>query len=87
MWGKHNLYLVKALVANSGDVSSGYPVTVSFYQGNPFKGGVQIGADAVYVSVDPAGIVSESNETNNVSGQVILVAAQRVFLPLAQRNF
>ena len=42
---------------------------------------VATGTHLVYVSVDPSGVISESNELNNVVEQVILVATHRSFLP------
>jgi hypothetical protein len=43
------------------------------------------GAHEVYVVVDPDGDFGETNETNNVASQTILVATERQFLPLIAR--
>lgn len=48
--------------------------------------GAAPGSHIVYVSVDPAGAIAESDESNNTIGRVILVATQRVFLPLVARG-
>jgi hypothetical protein len=112
--GENVTFTLKALVANSGNISSTQSITVRFYEGDPSAGGIQIGTDqvvspllgcgesdvaqiewsdvvtgtrTVYVSVDPTGAISESDELNNVAGQIILVATRRVFLPLVKRNF
>ena len=106
--GEMVTFTLKAVIANSGNISSTYPITVRFYDGNPSESGIQIGGDQVvsplmgcggnriaevewvnvatgthlvYVSVDPSGVISESNELNNVVEQVILVATHRSFLP------
>lgn len=47
--------------------------------------GVPPGAHEVYVVVDPEGSFIETNETNNITSQMILVATERAFLPLVSR--
>lgn len=111
--GENVTFTLKALVANSGNVSSTQPITVRFYDGNPAEGGVQIGSEQVvspllgcgsnrtaevecsdvstgthivYVNVDPTGAITESNETNNMTEETILVATHRVFLPTTQKS-
>ena len=41
-----------------------------FINWNP---GVRVGAVAIYVQVDPAGLVAEANEANNVAGRDVLI--------------
>jgi subtilase family serine protease len=43
------------------------------------------GAHRVYVLVDPDGQVDESDESNNLGSQTILVATERAFTPNIQR--
>lgn len=111
--GENVTFTLKAVIANSGNVSSTYPITVHFYDGNPAEGGIQIGSEqvvspllgcggnriaevewsnvpsgthSVYVSVDPTGMISESDELNNVVEQTILVATHRSFLPRVDKS-
>jgi len=49
--GENVTFTLKALVANSGNISSTLPFTVRFYVGDPTDGGVQIGADQVIPSL------------------------------------
>jgi hypothetical protein len=105
-------FTLKALIANSGNVSSALSITVRFYDGNPSEGGTQIGSDqvvlplpgcggnriaavewtnvptgthSVYVSVDSTGVITESDELNNLAKETILVATHRAFLPATQK--
>jgi subtilase family serine protease len=43
------------------------------------------GRHTVYVTVDPANALAESNETNNVAQATVLIATQRLFLPATAR--
>jgi hypothetical protein len=45
--GENVTFTLKALVANSGNISSTQSITIRFYDGDPGSGGVQIGADQV----------------------------------------
>ena len=47
---------------------------------------VAVGAYPVYVEVDPENAIAESNEDNNEKVRMLLVAADRGFLPVASRR-
>jgi hypothetical protein len=47
---------------------------------------VPTGTHSVYVSVDPTGVITESDELNNLAKETILVATHRVFLPVTEKT-
>lgn len=47
---------------------------------------LDIGAHSFYVQVDGQGTIVEEDETNNVASGIVLVATERVFLPLAPES-
>jgi hypothetical protein len=78
--------------ANGGELIGGEQMVTLSGCGDEATASVQWpnvapGIQRVYVSVDPAGSIVETNEQNNVTSHLIVFVTNHLFLPLVQRPF